>query len=728
MSFSVPTSLNSANASDKSIGFFNDIFGTGWESILEGQTPTGGASATLLELFYAFNAVTLACVTVLMFYIVSAGVVGTAHEGESLGKRYSTLWTPIRGALAVSFLMPLPWAKLSLLQALALKFIFFSIGGASYLAGQSIDKMIDMGGAFTMPQAPMPMADEMAIEILNNLVIQEYFLEREQRGYGSGITSADSGQVKSFVFNAPNDVGFSTGMGSIKASCEGAASVCADEIASITTMVDELRPIAKDIVSMWSGGAQVDLGDGQKNQFWDAVKNYATASQNNAVNALSALNGQYTTEAQTLKQSIENNGWAWLGTYYWKLAKINDHAYKLISTKASVGNRIDFNAVIKQAAAYKEIETAIQRYDYFVKGLKIGKENQIAISQSGDPAGLGSLAGSLFMDGLISSLPGNNNTALTGAAEVLANTIAVGDPINNLQQLGHQLINAGSITLTSLYGLKMGASIIDKIMPSGVGNLMAKAAGVDGVDGEGITGKLFGGLIAMLLPVILVLMLTGITLAYYLPTLPFIIWVSAIVGWLVLTMELIVATSIWAAMHAVPEGEGMAGQHGRQGYMLFLGILIRPALHVIGFFMAFIITYVVGHFIGEVYLDFIASSGQNDEPTGPIAQIIGWVATLLIGSSMMIVSLHKVYGLVTWLGDNLLRWAGAGQPSLGEHNDESRISSMVAGAIYKAQSPTLGRVGEAFKPAGGSGVKMPKVKADRNIGRDGQVHHTGEKH
>jgi conjugal transfer/type IV secretion protein DotA/TraY len=286
--------------------------------------------------------------------------------------------------------------------------------------------------------------------------------------------------------------------------------------------------------------------------------------------------------------------------------------------------------------------------------------------------------------------------------------LSKGDPVLNLQELGHKLINTNSVLLTGMGGAMIAKSAVD-IFPSG--RLAGMAASILGADDA--MGKLIGMAMALLVPVVLALMFAGICLAYYVPVLPFIIWVSAIVGWLVLTMEMMVAAPIWAAMHAIPEGEGMAGQHGKQGYMMFFGILFRPALHVVGFFMAFAIVNTVGHFIGDTYRAFTSATNGDTAPYGLPAQAISWLATLVIGASLAVVSIHKVFNLITWLPDNILRWAGGNTPSLG-HEDKS--GGMIVAAMSQTQHKISGGLSKAVdgfsKPSSPTSPASSKSKAD----------------
>lgn len=718
--------LNSAQASDKSVGFLNDIFGVGWDKILEGVTPAGGAGTVVFELFFAFNAVILACVAALMFYVISAGVVGTAHEGESLGKRYSTLWTPIRGAFSISLLMPLPWVKLALIQAILLKFVFYSIGGADYLAVKTVEFMAKQNGAISAPMVPMPLAEDLAEEMLKNLVVQEYFQEREGQSYGEGIKTLNSEQSTlsklslgyfhgessmGVIFTPPNggDIG-AEDMGALRVIClaDGNREHCASENNAGIELADELRGIAKAIVSKWADGANTPMDEQQESLYRSAINTYAKNSQQAAINALSTKgfnndkSDAHQAELDDLVQAVKNNGWVWLPSYYWKISRLNENAQMTIQAKLVVAPGHGLKESIVAEAAGKEIDATLARYHNFVGAVEKGRKNQsVALSSGSGGSGMGSLISSLVIDAVGSSF--GEDRAMKGAAAVVAGTIATGDPISNLQKLGHSVINTGTVLISLGLGAK-GGEVGWQLTPAGKAfTALASAGGKDNIFVDGLKWVM-GIVISMGFGLIL----TGTLLAYYLPAMPFIVSTAGTIGWLILVIELMVAAPIWAAMHAIPEGEGMAGQHGKQGYMLFFGILLRPSLHVMGFFMGFLVINVAGHFVGQAYSDFTESSNNDSLPIGPLAHIFAWIATLVIGTGVAIAASHKAFSLITWLPDHILRWAGGNSPSLGEGGDEQRSSHMFAAAMSRTQSIVTSIPGAGVKKAM-TPPKQPKI-------------------
>ncbi|MBU2767362.1 hypothetical protein HAP94_14570 [Acidithiobacillus ferrivorans] len=85
--------------------------------------------------------------------------------------------------------------------------------------------------------------------------------------------------------------------------------------------------------------------------------------------------------------------------------------------------------------------------------------------------------------------------------------------------------------------------------------------------------------------------------------------IFAIIGWLFMVMELLVAAPLLAAAHAYAEGEGFAPQQTSYGYDAAIGIVMRPVLLTFGFIIMFFMIFIVGHFVGSAMSVYM--SGMN---------------------------------------------------------------------------------------------------------------------
>jgi conjugal transfer/type IV secretion protein DotA/TraY len=91
---------------------------------------------------------------------------------------------------------------------------------------------------------------------------------------------------------------------------------------------------------------------------------------------------------------------------------------------------------------------------------------------------------------------------------------------------------------------------------------------------------IFIGCMALLIP--------GLTIAFVLPMIPWVMWIASVAGYLILVCEAMVAVPLWMLAHLTFEGEGLHGR-GLAGYELLFNILFRPVLMLVGLFLGYFI-------------------------------------------------------------------------------------------------------------------------------------------
>ena len=176
---------------------------------------------------------------------------------------------------------------------------------------------------------------------------------------------------------------------------------------------------------------------------------------------------------------------------------------------------------------------------------------------------------------------------------------------------------------------------------------------------------------------------------------PFLIWLAAIVGWIVLCLEAIVAAPLWLIGHAMPEGAGFAGQHGRTGYMLILSILVRPILLVISMFLSMIILQATGFLISNLFYPF-AQSMNTFSGFGSGLGITGNIFLFFILAGTVTLFCWDVFKLVTAIPDRIIRWVGQNIQNLGDEGRTATANNVIG---------STSRQGAAIQNAG---LKMIK--------------------
>lgn len=98
--FSSQSAGFSPPASDTSVIFLGNIFG-----LVDGVLH-GSGSQILGAIFSVFNTAVLALTGIVMTYIIIVSTMNTAHEGQMLGQKWSSIWVPVRATSGLALLVP----------------------------------------------------------------------------------------------------------------------------------------------------------------------------------------------------------------------------------------------------------------------------------------------------------------------------------------------------------------------------------------------------------------------------------------------------------------------------------------------------------------------------------------------------------------------------------------------------------------------------------------------
>src|SRR6185312_160359 len=94
------TGLFTPAPNDLSVRYLSDIFG-----VVDGVLH-GTGTQIVGTIFGVFNSAVLALGSIIIMYVLLVGTLNTAHEGELLGKKWSSVWVPVRSAVGFSLLLP----------------------------------------------------------------------------------------------------------------------------------------------------------------------------------------------------------------------------------------------------------------------------------------------------------------------------------------------------------------------------------------------------------------------------------------------------------------------------------------------------------------------------------------------------------------------------------------------------------------------------------------------
>lgn len=662
-------------STDLSIKLLNMILGNNWYSWLSGTSSTGPGSA-LASMLKIYNNLILSVVALLIVYTYGTGIADTAHKGKVLGDKYSTMWTPIRQAGSIAALIPIPGlGGISLIQGLVAWLIMASIGLANAVWDGGVDYMVSNGGGVTpAPKAyflPSNVLDGMGLMAADTAALQE---SAAQGGPGlttSGFTCSVIGTTSHSVYCSMGDFTNSGGtvvrgnLGTITAGCVN-KSINGTAVNTCSTIASALESAFS---TMYNAVSPVVTGKGAtsfSSQLLPTIESvrstYSSSLASGMSTAYTNISSSATSGLQSFATTAKADGWASAGMFFYELGQYN-LAYQKVSNVNETFTAGGGNLVSSVPPSTSAVVTAINTdVNYAPDSLSSLTTAATQASVSGTAQGSKQSVWSAFLpiDNLLGTAVGTTiNYILNPPGNGASSAMNPVDPIVQVQNFGDRITTAALGIYTA--GIAVGA--VAAAADSGSKTVWGEALSFFTASATGsVAGAAKFVAMNMMIPVLMVtaaLLLMGFAMAYYVPIAPAILFGFAVVEWLIVVIETIIAAPLWMAAHAMPTGDGLTGDHGRNGYGFMLGLLARPVLTIFGLFLALGMMATVVYFMALTFqVAFASSNGGWHGPVDTIMQII-----LLVG--VMLVTVNKTVEVITRLPSSALRWIGAdgGQPA-----------------------------------------------------------------
>lgn len=630
------------------------VFGGTWDNMFT-SGPSGNLATLIVDIFTVYNSAVVLATSLIVGYTVWSSTVQSAHEGQTLGKRYSQLWTPLR--MVAGGAMTAPVFGLSLIQMIVLSIV----GMSFYVANEAASKLgtfLGDGGSLSITDSYVSSteANTIAAALIQMETCTAYKNARlsEMSSLFSGSPVTPKWDDQKLVYGKSGILGFGDETcGSIKIQYDG--KYLSPIQSGINDMATAIRPAAADIVSGKTNvsGSHYETALAKYEQMMLNLAATAKADSESDVN-------QALTQVQT---DIANNGWLALGTWYFQ-----------IMTKSAERNqskRFTVNTVTPTLTDADKELGGMQEYI-----TRAGKYiSTSAQSASGGASG-------------VNPTDGEADALETGMKKFQASIIgylnADGDPFLKLVSIGQLSFEIGVGLWTGGKVIGFATSFIPNWMPDKFTKM---------IESIGSFLAFIGGFLSLI----------GIWLGWYLPMLPFVNWVIGSMGVFIAIIQSIFAAQIWGAAHAVPSGEGMAGQHAQQGYMLLISLALRPILIVMCFVFSYFIIWAGSYLTVQGLIKYMPTvRGGLD------GLIIGTAVGLISAAIMITTILHRALGFIFEAADDILAWIGGGRQLGSEGSAIQRATSALVGIIHKGES-TGSRMGlgmkKGIKPSSGGNKK-----------------------
>jgi defect-in-organelle-trafficking protein DotA len=138
--------------SDYSVVFLGNLFG-----VVDGVLH-GTGSQMLGTMFGVFNSAVLALGGIVIMYTLIVSTMNTAHEGQVLGQKFSSIWVPIRSTAGLALLIPKA-SGYCLMQVFVMWIVVQGVGAADKLWNTALDYM-NKGGVIIQAEISNPLGPQ----------------------------------------------------------------------------------------------------------------------------------------------------------------------------------------------------------------------------------------------------------------------------------------------------------------------------------------------------------------------------------------------------------------------------------------------------------------------------------------------------------------------------------------------------------------------------------------
>jgi len=712
--FSIPHEF-SVPASDKSLMLLGMLFG-GMGDILPGAPNVVG------PMFAKFNDAMLVLAGILVAYTGFFGVISMAHEGEFLGKKFNSIWTPIRTVAGMALLIPMK-SGFCILQIILMWVVVQGVGAADTVWTTAVN-YIEVHGVYNTDnnQNPnskasagsyayiLPQAGDTSKSMFTSFVCM---YETYQHNGGSektlspqitqiGTSKVGYAEINFPIYNADGSVTpgnrrlcgqllipdpQKTANGNSTTGASGAD--IAAQIAVAKGMPDILNVLsgAAKQYAFCKGGRSANCVDGTPisaaSLFFADHITRATDEYMQQHNS-GGSNDPTSNQARQLLTDSLKQGWIYAGAFYRELAAINPH-----TIQANVINKFEYSppTASSQGQGFVDKDNTNFSQDV-IEPLYQYPTNSLAQTVNVTPvSGFGNYGSdvasvfnactkwivTLFAQAIFGANNVNNQTFISNGE----------DPIVALQVAGEQIVN---IIKTAWVVMFLVMALI-----VGLGWAVPSFNPVFGV-----------AMIIMKVFTLLFLMLgmffgAGLMMSVYIPMIPFIIFFFGVIGWLISVVETLLAAPMVALGIVYPDGGHELLGRASPAVMLMVNVFIRPTLMVFGLIIGMILSYVGVNFLNSAYSFVLwSNTSMNEQNVNVAVYGIGpfqWALYIILYVSLVSVLLNKAYSLIHKLPDQILRWIG-GTHGFGEYS----------GGLEEVQGKAQGAAGQ-MQSAGNEGFQ-----------------------
>jgi defect in organelle trafficking protein DotA len=696
-------------ASDLSVSYLATIFG-----VVDGVLH-GTGSQILGTMLGSFNSAILVMASVILTYALFISILNTAHQGEFLGQKWSSIWVPLRMVCGVGLLLPKATGY-SFIQILVMWVVVQGVGAADEVWKVALNYMDrngtvvepiqslapDGGGmpdnTFLVAKAGNILKSEVCMYTLYNGLVRQYRgkeitvpdFAASLAVTGKGPDGNNTGKVIDYLKDKGGFINFPGKLDGAFDKYQGACgSVSWDFIgkADNKQVANPAQLTANDSASIGVRQMTLDLNALAKNianklaPVYDDKISIVNLKQDDPVftsNALvytsadyfaivkPALRSLHVAANVSIKDFIKDAkevGWVLAGSYYYQMAQLNQFLRKVdnlsvIKDQITPDFQPNYTSNLFQDINDPIILSNLKNNVPNTQGViddYIQNETKNASDKGSHNQLFPATGGSdsaLRKSGIIFVFMHIVFENVQDFQNKLQNGLNSGsDPILTLSAIGDDLVHLVETVWLSFFGAM--ASLVLLGSAAGIAASFFFPAGPI----VAVLGAIMG-FIGLFMPIftfwIIFNLLLGAILAYYIPLIPFILFAFGVVTWFAIVLEAVIAAPLVALGITHPEGHDFLGK-AEQAVMLLASVFLRPMLMVFGFIFGIILSFISISLLNQGFSIALRFMGSL---SGDFLYIVSQTTLMIIYTGVILALINRSFSMIYEVPNKVMRWIG----------------------------------------------------------------------
>lgn len=686
---------------DAAVDMLAQIFGSQVMSSIIGGGNGGGDGGALGAGMQVYNGAALFIGMLFLAYTTIRGTLDSAHDGVLLGKRMSSLWVPIRHVFSTAFLLPLS-SGYSLVQILILWLAIQGVG-----VGDAVWSAVvtSLQGGGTLAPVSVPSARSLAASVLRSEVCMEAYNNQIKAGGSndplvrvvrSAQTLSNGGEINS---------GGVAGALSPAYGLSQLVSSTANSIYTVTTYAwaSDAYAVNKNICGSisWTESAQSAMGAGDVNVAKKPILEAQARATERMIADLQPVAQQIVAtgklpapgvleqEAAAYEKTIQqaasqavargpesgraifesyakDSGWVYAGAFYNSFLRYQDAVQSSVNT-LPVSRPVTLDpageVTMRMLPGYGDFMNLTEAYIMD----RSAQPDAAVEAETADASQIRTADDAWrLLSAPVLKIVGKTTQGIAGA-----NT----SPLLQLRSLGNDLVSAG---------------VLVKGVQFSVAGLSGSRA-ADWTIGNGFNvSKAFETTYSSINWITNGLWVAGVILAYYLPAVPFIFWVSGVARWLVGVCEAVLAGPLLSVFMAA-EGHDVVGRSG-PGMLLLVSMVIQPSLLVFSLIFSMLIMNPLAHLFNAGFITMVAGITGSG-----FLGLFGFMAMCLLYAFIMVMLVHGSLALITVVPRNVMAWVASQAGAEGVVQPENTTRQLNALAVGGGQAGAVNLQSESGK-------------------------------